>query len=235
MLKLNASWQPVLDWNTPAGRVLEQLIQALPSNWKPVITLFESAPLQMGVDGDLSSADVDVFCNEDLKAIVEKNHLGRDQSPVYIQVCDELNFRTSPKWLARAYIFSRDRCTLRFPHPIDILIAKMHRVDPKDLRAFEVVIEKTGHPTEAELISELQDAVDLFRPGFDEEKGSDMITTTRILWRHIFKRDINPRKEIVAPALEHRRKGYGEPSVDLKNELREVAKMPAKAKRRVSR
>jgi len=69
------------------------------------------------------------------------------------------------------------------------------------VRAFEAVIAKTGHPTEAELIKELQLAVDLFRPSFDEEKGHDMANNCRRLWPLIHKREIDPRKEIITPAL----------------------------------
>ncbi|MBI4024622.1 MAG: hypothetical protein HY360_06545 [Verrucomicrobia bacterium] len=215
-------WQPVLDWNTPAGRLLDDLLRALPSESKPVITVFGSAPIQMGVDSGLLSADVDLFADQDLKEIVAQNSLGRDQRDIYIQVCDELNFRTSPKWRDRAFTIQRGGCTIRFPHPVDILIAKLHRLADKDLRAFEIVIQKTGHPTEAELIADLQDAVDLFRPGFDEENASDMIIATRRLWRHFFKRDIDPRVEIIAPALQRRRDGYGEPTRDFKRELLEI-------------
>jgi hypothetical protein len=115
-------------------------------------------------------------------------------------------------------------CTLRFPHAIDILIAKLNRLDEKDLEAFRVVLRKTGHPTEAALIHELQMAVDLFRPSFDEEQGHDMANNCRRLWPIIYGREIDPRAEIIAPALQKRREGYGEPTRDYNQELRDAVR-----------
>lgn len=112
---------------------------------------------------------------------------------------------------------------MRIPHPIDILIAKLNRLDEKDLEAFRRVIAKTGHPTESELIRELQLAADLFRPAFDEEAAHDMTGNCRRLWPVIFGREIDPRAEIIAPALAERKRGYGDPSQDWKAELREAA------------
>ncbi len=83
-----------------------------------------------------------------------------------------MNFRTSQRWKGRTQSGRIGNCTFIFPHPIDILIAKLNRLDDKDIRAFRAVIAKTGHPTEPELIKELQLAVDLFRPSFDEEQGT---------------------------------------------------------------
>ena len=93
--------------------------------------------------------------------------------------------------------------------------------------AFRAVIAKTGHPTEAELIKELQLAVDLFRPSFDEEQGHDMANNCRRLWPLIFGREIDPRAEIIAPALAIRKAGYGEPTRDYKQELRDALKAGA--------
>ena len=141
------------------------------------------------------------------------------QADFYIQVGSGLNFRTSPHWLARATAVAYGHCTFVFPHPIDILIGKLNRLEEKDLEAFRVVIRKTGHPTEAEMIHELQMAVDLFRPSFDEENASDLVNNTRRLWPLIFGREIDPRAEIIAPALAKRRAGYGLPTRDYKKEL----------------
>src|SRR6185295_7064354 len=158
---------------------------------------------------ELLSGDVDLFSDEErLAKWVEQAGLGDQQKRPYIQVCSELNFRTSPRWRGRTQSVTVGNCTFVFPHPIDILIAKLNRLEEKDLEAFHVVKKKTGHPTEAELIEELQMAVDLFRPSFDEEQGHDLGNNTRRLWPLLYGREIDPRKEIIAPALAKRREGY---------------------------
>jgi hypothetical protein len=220
-----ASWTSSLELETPAGRMLRRLASLLPQGREFQITVFGSAPLQIAVDPTLTSADVDVFSDfEELNDIVMRAGLGTNQADFYIQVSSELNFRTSPRWKDRTQSARIGNCTFIFPHPIDILIAKLNRLDEKDLRAFRSVIAKTGHPTEAELIHELQLAVDLFRPSFDEEQGHDMANNCRRLWPLIYGREIDPRAEIIAPALKIRREGYGEPVRDYKQELRDALK-----------
>lgn len=213
-----------INLETPAGKLLHKLIALLPTEKHFNITVFCSAPLQITIDSALTSADVDLFSDsEELDEIVHRNNLGTGQTEFYIQVCSELNFRTTPRWRERTQSVEIKNCTLRFPHPMDILIAKLNRLDEKDVLAFRTVIKNTGHPTEAELIHELQMAVDLFRPSFDEEQGHDMANNCRRLWPLIFGREIEPRKEIIAPALQKRKEGYAEPTRDYKQELREAA------------
>lgn len=216
-------WTNQVNLNTPAGEAIRKLAAALPKDRPFRVTLFGSAPLQIAVEPALLSADVDLFCDdEDLTEHVGRAGLDHDHSDFYIQVGSGLNFRTSPSWASRAKSVVIDNCTFVIPHPIDILIAKLNRLDEKDLEAFRVVIRKTGHPTEAEMIHELQMAVDLFRPSFNEEQGHDMAHNCRRLWPIIFGREIDPRVEIIAPALEKRRIGYGEPVRDYKQELRDA-------------
>jgi hypothetical protein len=220
-----AFWTSSLELETTAGRMLRQLASLLPQGREFQITVFGSAPLQIAVDPTLTSADVDVFSDfEELNDIVMRAGLGTNQADFYIQVSSELNFRTSPRWKDRTQSARIGNCTFIFPHPIDILIAKLNRLDEKDLRAFRTVLSKTGHPTEAELIHELQLAVDLFRPSFDEEQGHDMANNCRRLWPLIYGREMDPRAEIIAPALKIRREGYGEPVRDYKQELRDALK-----------
>ena len=219
------SWAGSIDLTTPAGQLIQKLVNALPQERSFEITVFGSAPLQIMIDSRLNSADVDLFSDWDhLREFVDRAGFGQDKAAFYIQVNSELNFRTSPRWRDRVQTTKVGNCTLRFPHPIDILIAKLNRLDEKDLEAFRVVMRKTGHPTEAELIHELQMAVDLFRPSFDEEQGHDMANNCRRLWPIIYGREIDPRAEIIAPALQKRREGYGEPARDYKQELRDAVR-----------
>src|SRR5258707_184894 len=206
-----ASWTSSLDLETAAGRILRALIQTLPADRLFSITVFGSAPIQIMVDPHLLSADDDAFsAAEDLPELGRKARLDQDHADLYIQVSTELNFRNSPRWKDRTRSITLENVTLIIPHPIDIVIANLNRLDEKDVRAFEVVLAKTGHPTETELVGELQMAVDLFRPSFDEEQGRDITENCRRLWPIIYGHEIDPRKEIIAPALAKRKAGYGE-------------------------
>jgi hypothetical protein len=218
------SWPERLDLGTPAGEALGRLVAALPQDRPFTITLFGSSPLQLTVDASLLSADVDVFgddVDEDdaLKACVERAGLGEGQSDFYIQVSSQISFRTSPNWRKRQRTFELGHCTVIVPHPLDVLIGKLNRLEEKDLEAFRRVIAQTGHPTEAELIRELQLSVDLFRPSFAEEQGTDFAGNCRRLWPAIYGREIDPKAEIILPALAERRKGYGLPTTDWKAKL----------------
>ena len=216
-------WTETVDWSTPAGIALKKLIAQLPRDREFLLTIFGSAPIQITIEPTLLSSDVDLFCDEeDLNQYVRQAGLAQGEKDFYIQVCSGLNFRTSPRWIERARVVEIENCSVRIPHEIDILIAKLNRLDEKDVEAFRVVKRKTGHPTEGELIHELQMAVDLFRPSFDEEQRHDMANNCRRLWPIIFGREIDPRSEIIAPALQKRREGYGEPTRDYKQELRDA-------------
>lgn len=222
------SWTAGIDWTTPAGIALKALFAELPQDREFRITLFGSSPLQIGLEPTFLSADVDLFadseCTEIVKEAVKRAGLEKSEERMYVQVCVEWNFRTSPRWHSRAFRTQVGNVSLTLPHPMDILIAKLHRLADKDLAAFRLVIDRTGHPTEDEMRRELQFALDLFRPNFDEEMIGDITTNTRVLWRELWGNDINVRQEIIAPAVAARNKGYLEQmtSEDHRARLREL-------------
>jgi hypothetical protein len=217
-------WRAEINWDTPAGELLRRFLELLPQNRRFAITIYGSAPLQMTVDPALMSGDVDLFCGDDfdLAPIVRRHGFGKESAGLHIEPGFELSFRTSPRWRSRAKEVTLGNVTLTIPHPVDILIGKLDRLAPKDIEAFERVLQMTGHPTPEEMIHELQNAVDLFRPGFDEETPSRFGQNTEQLWREIFKGEIDIKRDIIAPAIARRKQGYGEPPPDYKSILREM-------------
>lgn len=215
-------WRAEIDWETPAGQFLKKFLALLPAERPFRITLYGSAPLQLTIDRNLLSGDVDLFSNdeEDLSPIIRTHKLDKEHGGnLHLEAGFELSFRTSPRWRERAKTFQLGKVSLTLPHPLDILIGKLDRLAPKDLEAFRRVMAVTGHPLAEEMKHELQNAVDLFRPGFDEESPNRYLENTERLWEEVFKSRIDVRKEIIEPALVRRKQGYGETPPDYKQML----------------
>ena len=138
-------WSGEIDWSTPAGQLLKQFLAALPRERPFHLTVYGSAPLQLTVDRLLLSGDVDVFSDDDddLSVFIAAAKLDKSRGGVYLEAGFELSFRTSPRWRHRAKTVVFDNVTLTLPHPLDILIGKLGRLDAKDLKAFERVIQLT--------------------------------------------------------------------------------------------
>ena len=221
MTSIKNWWDGGLDWSTPAGRLLEKFLASLPRERPFHVTVYGSAPLQLTLDRQLLSGDVDVFSDddEDLSALIAAAGLDKAHGGLYLEPGFELSFRTSPRWRQRAKTFQLANVTLTIPHPLDILIGKLARLEAKDLQAFRRTIELTGHPTAAEFKHELQNAVDLFRPAFADDTPNGYPENTRRLWREIFGADLDVQKEIIEPAIARRKQGYGEPPPDYKKIL----------------
>lgn len=140
-----------IDWDAPAGQKLDLLARSLPPKPRLELTVFGSAPLQLFLDRGFLSADIDVFPTEDaytfLLDFVATHGMDKDKSDFYIQVCDPYAFRSTANWRDRALEVERHGHLFRFVHPWDILVSKLQRLDEKDIRAFQLVIARTGHPT----------------------------------------------------------------------------------------
>lgn len=221
-----------IDWSASAGRQLDALAGALPPHPKQDITVFGSAPLQLQIDSTFLSEDIDVFSPEEswgfLEKLVEARGWAKGQTDFYIQVCDPKAFRTTTNWRDRAVQAERHSHLFRFPHPWDILVSKLQRLDDKDVEAFKLVVAKTGHPTEEEFVRHLQDAVDLYRPKFDEESArGDMFLNTRSIWKILWDKDIDVRAAIIRPALAKAVHDPIPPDPALKTRLANL-KLPAK-------
>lgn len=221
-------WQPELNWNTPAGKVLNALVAQLPKKWRFEITVFGSAPLQLALDRGFLSVDVDIFSEDDFSDLIRELRLGKGQHRPYIEQNPPAAFRTTTDWQRRAFITKMRNVTFYFPHPIDLLVAKLQRLEAKDLAAFKMVRAKTGFPQERDLIRALQSAIDFFRaplPG--EQHAADMFANTRVLWRELFGKAIDVHKEIIQPVLADRAEAYG---LNLPDKKKRLAHLPTRRK-----
>ncbi|MBM3848604.1 MAG: hypothetical protein FJ396_00210 [Verrucomicrobia bacterium] len=216
-----AWWRGDVDWSTPAGRLLRTFFDGLPTDRRFHFILFCSAPLQLTLNRSWTSADVDLFSDddEDHHQLIRSLGLGKGQADLYLELGYRLSFRTTPWMAERAKVVSLGHVTVTIPHPLDILIAKLARLDAKDLLAFRRVIDLTGHPTQAELLHELRNAVDLFRPAFDDESPNLYPSNSVRLWRELWQASLDVGRDIVAPALARRRAGYGDPPPDYQRSL----------------
>jgi hypothetical protein len=214
-----------IDWQSPAGQRLDEFARRLPQEPHLEITVFGSAPLQLFVDPHFLSADIDLFGSEEIMDrlidfVEEQGWTDKKSANFYIQVCDPLAFKSTIDWPSRAISVERHAHLFRFVHPWDVLVSKLQRLEEKDLNAFRIVIEKTGHPTEEEFARHLQLAVDLYRPKFDEESArGDMMMNTRILWHTLWGKEIDVRARIIRPALERAEREYREMDSTLKDRL----------------
>jgi hypothetical protein len=217
------TWTPTLDWNAPAGKLLDELAAFLPANTVHAITVFGSAPLQLALDSAFLSADVDVISAEDLGDLIRAHSLGKDQRALYLEQCQPSAFVTASDWPARAFHAQRGSVKYCFPHPLDLLVSKLQRLEKKDLEAFRLVCGRRLF-SEDDFRSVLMNAVDIYRPRFaEEEPAADIFENTRAVWREIYGKAIDVRLEIVIPALAKRKLSYGAAAANLKAQLSHVA------------
>jgi hypothetical protein len=213
-LPIDRPWAPALNWDTAAGRALSTLLaglQAAGGEW--LVNIFGSAPLQMAYSQEFLSNDIETSVSwhrePDYERIITEHHLGRGQAEIYIQSCKEAAFRTSPKWKDRAFRDVRGGVTLRFAHPMDILIGKLNRLEEKDLKAFYLVQSETAEPTEQTLLRELREAPDLFSHAYMAPHGAASYAgNVSRFWKIFFERDIDVEREILIPANEFLQRDY---------------------------
>jgi hypothetical protein len=217
------AWTPNLDWNAPAGKLLDELAALLPTNTVHSITVFGSAPLQLALDSAFLSADVDVISPEDLGELIRAHSLGKDQRPLYLEQCQPGAFVTASDWPARAFHARRKSVNYCFPHPMDLLVSKLQRLEKKDLEAFRLVCGRRLF-SEDDFRTVLMNAVDIYRPRFAEEQsGADIFENTRAVWQEIYGKAIDVRLEIVIPALAKRKPSHGAAAPNWKAQLSHVA------------
>ena len=199
---------PTPQWDTLAGRVLDaffqQVAQHLPSYGAP-LTVFGSAPIQLCLDSEFASADVDVMVfmeTERLRELAHSPSLDRDR--YHVQVCPPSLFLPAPHYLQRAHVETRHGLQIVVPHLMDILLAKLHRsrvegqsgLVAKDLRAFRKVRQLCGSsPSADEMVAELRSCEAHFRPPLDGSVNSFKLNVLD-LFEQVYGRPLDIATEI---------------------------------------
>jgi len=214
-------WPPAHpNWDSETGEALKILAERSPCPLS--IVLFGSGALDFTLPFSIKSVDTDIHPDivygkaghtntdrETLCQIVRDLGLGMGQQKKYVQVCAPNAFETLPRWDKRAKTYSHIQLEVTVPHPFDILVAKALRGDEKDISDFQRVFNETGHPTEHELIEELQRGYQLFNVQGDEQvhipgqhtnkyKGSRKDSVRRV-WKQIYGRQVNLEQEVIRP------------------------------------
>lgn len=251
-------WPPVITSESPAWRsVHELLLEGPPTPEFNRLILFGSGALQATVASDLLSADVDISLDivasgpTSLSLSKAEERLRRRVAEVnsrlptdlpYIQLCHWMTFQPANRWERRAFERTEGEWQLVYPHPYDILFSKLRRLEGKDIEAFIRVIEKTGHPTEDELINLCQENYRDFEARLPIDvapqhlpqvvKEADLRSNTVTLWQKLWKRAIDVDREIVEPMSQRLREEWRDYYPGLRSEL---AKLGAEKRPRKER
>lgn len=241
------NWPVEIDWSCPAGAALDALAQAVPADRHTPILLFGSAALQMTIAPSVLSFDADISPDIvpydprstefprpleriELTQLVTKLQLGKGQRDLYIQVCAQGAFQPGTGYLRRIMEVRRGGFLITIPHPVDILISKLHRFEEKDFVAFQEVFKRTGFPTPDGLIAEFCASPRLF---LTRDRSQDHLPSQfpesrltqniPLLWRRLWNREIDVEREILRPMAGGLREAYADYVATGKDRLAAIA------------
>jgi hypothetical protein len=248
------AWPPAVNRHTPAWRTLENLFaQTPPSTNQNRLIVFGSAALQLTVASNLLSADVDISLDlvtvgtrgmttpkaeQRLRRAAAKVNAGLSKGLPYIQVCHWMTFQPANRWERRAFEATQGDWRVVYPHPYDVLFSKLRRAEPKDIEAFRLVIEHTGHPTEAEFMRLCTENYRDFEPRRRSAQGHlpsvvpshDLRKNTLRVWQAVWARPIDIDRDIIRAALERVQGEWADYDPSLARELARLAE-PSRNKR----
>jgi hypothetical protein len=253
------AWPPSINRNTPAWRTLENLFaQTPPSPDQNRLIVFGSAALQLTVVSNLLSADVDISLDlvtvgtrgittpkaeHRLRRAAAKVNAGLSKDLPYIQVCHWMTFQPANRWERRSFEATQGDWRVVYPHPYDVLFSKLRRAEEKDIEAFRLIVERTGHPAQVEFIHLCKENYRDFEPRRRSAQGHlpdvvqshDLRDNTLRVWRAIWGRPINIDREIVQAALEQVQGEWVDYDPSLARELARCAEPPRNRRSRQER
>jgi hypothetical protein len=80
---LSGAWNPKIEWESDAGKTLALLFRHFPAQRPYSITLFGSSPIQLGIDRDFKSADVDLFTDREMEVVQTSGRQNWSREAIY--------------------------------------------------------------------------------------------------------------------------------------------------------
>jgi hypothetical protein len=161
------AWEGKVNWASRPGKTLDAFTRFLSADSdlrECAIIVFGSSPLEMCLNLDVNSADVDMM--SDQMQLVIKAALARSSEMLAldprIQFVLPGVFMAAGSWPLRATEAQRNGVSVLLPHPLDIVFGKLHRLDEKDVVAIDLLRERFGRPTREDIDRYCQDNSDLF-------------------------------------------------------------------------
>ena len=231
------TWPPIVQWNTPSGEALQALVANVPADpFYNRLIVFGSGALQMTILPELLSADIDVSLDivqpsaqpaSPVAAEETKTNRQSGSAQPLVQVCHWMTFQPAARWERRIHQEAKNGWQIVFPHPFDILFAKLRRLEPKDLEAFKRHIAATGRPSESEFLALCLESYRDFVPRLERETAhlpspvsqQDLRKNVVRLWPAIWGRAINVDREIIEAAEKTLEMNWYNYPPELKNEL----------------
>jgi hypothetical protein len=251
------TWPPTVQWNTPAGEALQALLANMAADpGSNRLIVFGSGALQMTTLPELLSADIDVSLDivqpsaqpaspvaaeELLRRAAKKTNQQSGSAQPLVQVCHWMTFQPAARWERRIHQEQRNGWQIVFPHPFDILFAKLRRLEPKDLEAFERHIATTARPSEEEFLALCLESYRDFIPRLEGEtthvpspvSQRDLRKNVARLWPAIWGRSIDIDREIVEAAEKTLEMNWYNYPPELKNELARLGAAKNQASREI--
>jgi hypothetical protein len=247
---MNLKWPAHVDWKSPAGLLLARLAEIVPAARRTPILLFGSAALQVTVAPTVLSEDADIapdvvpyspgsekfrsaLDRVELTQLIHRHGLGKGQRKLHIQINAFQAFDPGSRWGHRFMTVDKGNIQFTIPHPIDILMSKLHRFEEKDLDAFRKIYAQTGFPTADELLSELRATPRLFAKResshaempsqFPESRINESVPK---LFVEMYGKRINVRRDILLPAEQAIASSYNDHETGHQSDLNALANMP---------
>jgi hypothetical protein len=203
-------WQPQLNWNTPAGQLLDRLATAQPESEVWTFGVFGSAPLQMAFDPSYDASHIDIVPFIDDITVLCDAAEALSTERLSLRIWSIISFQVPIGWEHRSYRTNRNRIRFIFPHPLDLLASRVTRLKPQDVADFKLVRKATGHPTEEELVRAFRLMLDVFRPDFDGTRDCAARSNLKSLWRELFNHEIDVHSEVILPELKERKARFNQ-------------------------